>query len=147
MVHAHELCSSLQNAFRVRQQRIAVPHTTAILRNGFITSMYRGTVGEPDPLEFLDAGVAQRRIWVDLKYREERPVLNAMELVSKPSKAVLMDLDALRLICSGRRTQGVKPLRMGEIAIVRTKNQEHEWVEAREALQLNLGGEIICRAR
>ncbi len=73
--------------------------------------------------------------------------MNAMELVSKPSKAVLMDLDALRLICSGRRTQGVKPLRMGEVAIVRTKNQEHEWVEAREALQLNLGGEIICRAR
>ena len=41
----------------------------------------------------------------------------------------------------------MKPLRMGEIAIVKTKDRENEWLEAREALQMRLPGEVICRAR
>ena len=57
-----------------------------------------------------------------------------------------MDLDEIRRICTGRRAQTIKPLGMGEIAIVHTKSKEHEWIEAREALQLKLDGEIVCRA-
>jgi len=70
-----------------------------------------------------------------------------MELVSKPSKRVYMDVADIRLICSGRRAGTVKPLGMGEVAVVRTKDKENEWLEAREALALKLPGEVICRAR
>ena len=70
-----------------------------------------------------------------------------MSLVSKPSKRVLMDAGEIQRICSGRRVQTVKPLGMGEIAVVRTAEKEHEWLEAREALQLGLEGEVVCRAR
>lgn len=41
----------------------------------------------------------------------------------------------------------MKPLGLGEIAIVKTADKEHEWLEAREALQLKLDGEVICRVR
>ncbi|KAI0937661.1 hypothetical protein AcV7_003635 [Taiwanofungus camphoratus] len=154
MVLPHNLCAHVQNAFRARHQRIAVPHTTQnlgilsiLLRAGFLISLTRGTVEGPSPSDFHEAGDVQRRIWADLKYRDDRPVLNNMELISRPSKPVFMDTGEIRRICSGRRALTVKPLRMGEIAVVRTKNHEHEWLEAREALQLNLGGEVICRAR
>jgi ribosomal protein S8 len=149
----HDLCARIQNAFRARHQRIAVDHNTQnlgilsiLLRAGFISNLTRGTIVAPSPDDFHTAGEAQRRIWADLKYRDERPVLQNMELVSKPSKRVYMDLSEIRLICSGRRAQTVKPLGMGEIAVVRTKHRENEWLEAREALQLKLPGEIICRA-
>lgn len=56
-----------------------------------------------------------------------------------------MDVKDLRLIASGRRAKFVKPLGMGEIGIVKTN--EPQWLEVREALRLNKGGEIICRAR
>ncbi len=59
-----------------------------------------------------------------------------------------MDLRDLRMICSGRKSdKQVKPLGMGEVAMVRTKSKEHEWLEAREALSLKISGEAICRAR
>jgi len=58
-----------------------------------------------------------------------------------------MELADLRAICSGRTSNQVKPLGMGEVAMVRTKNREHEWLEAREALTLKLPGEVVCRAR
>lgn len=74
-------------------------------------------------------------------------MLRALELVSKPSKRVYVDVDGLRLLCSGRRARNVKPLGMGEVAVVRTEDVENEWLEAREALRLGLAGEIICRAR
>ncbi|KAH9939184.1 ribosomal protein S8 [Amylocystis lapponica] len=154
MVLPHNLCAHVQNAFRARHQRIAVPHTTQnlgilsiLLRAGFILSLTRGTIEEPSPHEFLTAGEAQRRIWADLKYRDDRPVLNNMELISKPNKPVFMDISEIRRLCSGRRAQTIKPLLMGEIAVVRTKNLEYEWLEAREAIQLDLGGEVVCRAR
>ena len=150
----HDLCARLQNAFRARHQKIAVDHNTQnlgilsiLLRAGFISNITRGTLTAPSPAEFNTAGESQRRIWADLKYRDDQPVLRNMELVSMPSKRVHMDLSEIRLICSGRRAQQVKPLGMGEIAVVRTKDKEHEWLEAREALQLKLAGEVVCRAR
>ena len=150
----YDLCARLQNAFRARHQKIAVDHNTQnlgilsiLLRAGFISNITRGTLTAPSPAEFNTAGESQRRIWADLKYRDDQPVLRNMELVSKPSKRVHMDLSEIRLICSGRRAQQVKPLGMGEIAVVRTKDKEHEWLEAREALQLKLAGEVVCRAR
>jgi len=74
-------------------------------------------------------------------------VLNNMELISRPSLPIFMTPSEIRGICSGRRAQTIKPLGLGEIAVVKTKNKEYEWVEAREAVQLGLGGEVICRAR
>jgi len=154
MPHTHELCSLVQNAFRARHQHIAVDHTTQnlgilsiLLRAGFISSLTRGTIDGPSPEAFHEVGDAQRRIWADLKYRDDRPVLSTMRLISKPSRPIVMDLAEIRRICSGRRAQTIKPLGMGEIAVVHTRNKEHEWLEAREALQLRLDGEVVCRAQ
>lgn len=154
MVLPHYLCSHVQNAFRARHQHIAVHHTTQnlailsiLLRAGFISNVTRGTIEKPAPDAFLEVPDSQKRIWADLKYRDDRPVLSDMELISKPSKPIFMDLSEIRRLCTGRRVQNVKPLRMGEIAIVKTKDRENEWLEAREALQLRLPGEVICRAR
>lgn len=153
----HDLCARLQNAFRARHLRVGLTHSTQnlgilniLLRSGFLTTLTRGTLlsgPSPDAFSSPTTNEAQRRIWADLKYREDRPVLNHMELVSRPSKRVFMSLAEIRLICTGRRAGTVKPLGLGEIAVVRTKSREHEWVEAREALQLKLGGEVVCRAR
>ncbi|KAI5123738.1 hypothetical protein M0805_000331 [Coniferiporia weirii] len=150
----HDLCARVQNAFRARHMRVCVDHTTQnlgilsiLMRAGFLASVARGTPAGPSPEEFLLVGDAQRRIWADLKYRDDRPVLAAMELVSRPSKRVFMDIGEIRRLCSGRRAQQVKPLGMGEVAVVRTDSKEHEWLEAREALRLGLDGEVVCRAR
>ena len=149
----YDLCARLQNAFRARHARVSVSHTTQnlgilsiLLRAGFITNITRGTVEAPSPEKFVEAGEAQRRIWADLKYRNDRPVLESMHLVSKPSKRVFMDISEIRRLCTGRSAKTVKPLGMSEIAILRTNNKEYEWLEAREALQLRLSGEVICRA-
>ncbi|KAI0367220.1 ribosomal protein S8 [Pilatotrama ljubarskyi] len=154
MVLPHYLCSHIQNAFRARHQHIAVPHNTQnlailsiLLRAGFLSNVTRGTIEEPSPDAFHRVNDSQKRIWADLKYRDDRPVLADMELISRPSKPIFMDLSEIRRLCTGRRVQNVKPLRMGEIAIVKTKEREHEWLEAREALQLRIPGEVICRAR
>ena len=149
----YDLCARLQNAFRARHARISVPHTTQnlailsiLLRAGFLTNITRGTTDTPSPEEFLDVREAQRRIWVDLKYRNDRPVLGNMHLVSKPRKRVFMDIGEIRRLCTGRSAKAVKPLGMGEIVVIQTNNKEYEWLEAREALQLQLSGEVICRA-
>jgi ribosomal protein S8 len=159
----HDICSKIQNAFRARHAIISLPHNTqtlgilnVLLRAGFISSLTRGTIAGPSPSQFNSPNnskttttkESQRRIWATLKYRDDQPVLHTMELISKPSRRVFMDLKDLRMICSGRTSdKQVKPLGMGEVAMVRTKSKEHEWLEVREALSLKMPGEAICRAR
>jgi ribosomal protein S8 len=150
----HDLCSLVQNAFRARHKRIAVDHTTQnlgilsiLLRTGFISSLTRGTIDGPSPEGFHTAGEAQKRIWAELKYRDDRPVLSSMSLVSRPSRRIFMDISEIRRICSGRRAQTIKPLGLGEVAVVKTNSKEHEWLEVREALQMRLDGEVVCRAQ
>lgn len=154
MVLPHDLCSHIQNAFRARHAKIAVHHSTQnlgilsiLFRAGFLSSITRGTIDAASPEDFHKVGEPERRIWADLKYRDDRPVLQHMELISKPSKRVLMDVREIRLLCSGRGAHQVKPMGFGEVAVIHTKDKEHEWLEAREALQLRLAGEVICRAR
>ncbi|KAJ7512562.1 ribosomal protein S8 [Mycena galericulata] len=150
----HDLCARIQNAFRARHQKIAVNHSTQnlgimsiLLRSGFVSNITRGTIAEPSPAAFLTVNDAQKRIWADLKYRDDLPVLNSMEIISKPSKNVFMDLAEIRRLCTGRRAQNVKPLGLGEIIVIRTNDKENEWLEAREAVQMKLSGEVICRAQ
>ena len=154
MVLPHHLCSHIQNAFRARHQHIAVHHTTQnlailsiLLRAGFLSNVTRGTTQVPSPEAFHEVSESQKRIWADLKFRDDRPVLSDMELISRPSKPIFMDLGEIRRLCSGRRAQNVHPLQMGEVAVVKTKDRENEWLEAREALALKIPGEVICRAR
>ena len=153
MVLPHNLCSHVQNAFRARHQHIAVHHTTQnlailsiLLRAGFLSNVTRGTVEKPSPEDFLLASESEKRIWADLKYRDDRPVLSDMELISKPSRKIFMTPKEILLLCTGRRVQRQRPLRMGEIAVVKTESKENEWLEAREAVQLGLDGEVVCRA-
>ena len=151
----HDLCARLQNAFRARHQKIAVDHNTQnlgilsiLLRAGFIANATRGTLTAPPLLSSTPPASPSVGYGPTLcKYRDDQLVLRNMELVSKPSKKVHMDLSEIRLICSRCRAQQVKLLGMGEIAEVRTKDKEHEWLEARDALQLKLAGEVVCRAR
>jgi ribosomal protein S8 len=118
-----------------------------LFRAGFLSSITRGTIDAPSPADFHEVGEREQRIWAELKYRDDRPVLQHMELISKPSKRIMVDIKEIRLLCSGRSAGEVKPLGFGEVAVVHTKNNEHEWLEAREALQMKLSGEMICRAR
>ena len=112
---------------------------------GFLSSITRGTASAPSPSEWVLVTEPYRRIWASLKYRGDRPVLSSMSLISAPSKRIYMDAHGIRRLVSGKRSNFVKPLGMGEIAVVKVGDKQ--WVEAREAVAMNSGGEMICRAR
>jgi len=158
---AHDLCSKVHQAFRARHNRIVVNHTvqnlailTILLQHGFITSLTRGTTLGPSPTSFIHSKEQDRRIWADLKYRDDRAVLNKMAAISLPSRRVWMTNAEIRRFCTGRRVGVVKPLDMGEIAVLKVNQdwermevcRQHEFAEARDALALGLGGEVLCRA-
>jgi len=53
-----------------------------------------------------------------------------------------MGMDELKRWTSGGRARFVKPVGLGEIGIVHTQSG---WVEARDAVRRNLGGEVVAR--
>lgn len=151
MVIVHEICARVQNGFRARLQSIAVPDTKMNLaismilyRQGFISSVQRGNHLEPDKkvVKTQPHNIASRRLWLDLKYRDNKPVLQKMSCVSKSSKRVYMNVEELKNLTTGKRAKFIPPLKLGEIAIIGTSRGV---LEIKEAIEQNHGGEVLCR--
>jgi len=149
-LHA-DLCVRLQNASRAKLKSVPIPYTKAnasimsiLLHHGFIYNVTRGTIAGPSAVDWNAAPEVRRRLWIDLKYRnDDRPVLERMNLVSKPSRHLFMSKDELLLWATGRRAKFVTPLRAGEIGVVDCG--KHGWFEAKEAMRRKLDGEVVCR--
>lgn len=150
----HELCARLSNASLARHRYVPLPPTkqhlsllSLLLSHGFISSVTYGTSATsssvpPIPGDFPTARISEQRVWAELKYRNDRPVLNKMSLVSNPSRRVFMDSEEIKRFVRGSRVKFVPGLGLGEVAFV---NSRMGWVEGREAVRKGLGGEVIAR--
>nr|POF24705.1 37s ribosomal protein subunit s8, mitochondrial [Quercus suber] len=89
------------------------------------------------------ANRASRRLWLGLKYFDGEPVLRGAELISKPTKRISLTRHELSRVVRGQQAGHVKPLsRVGEILAVHTNLG---LLEARECVERNVGGQVICR--
>ena len=156
----HRLCSHLQTVSRGALARTSIPYTEAslaitsiLLRHGLISTLTLGSPTDPTPSIFPSLGVADRRIWVGLKYRNGLPVLRNMSVVSKGSLRVHADHGELGRILTGRRARNVAGVSMGEIFVVRTppdadrgRTGRETYMDGWEAWRAGLGGELVVRA-
>lgn len=78
-----------------------------------------------------------------MKYWNNEPVLGKMEMVSKPTKRIWMDVEGLGGVIRGREAGHVKGLtRPGECLFVST---DKGILEARECVERRVGGMLLCR--
>ncbi|GAA5986395.1 hypothetical protein JCM5350_002905 [Sporobolomyces pararoseus] len=150
----HELCARLTNASLARHRYVPLAPTkqhlsllSLLLSHGFISSVSYGSTDTssattPNPASFSEARISDKRVWAELKYRQDRPVLNKMKLVSHPSRRIFMDKDEIRRFVKGSRVKFVPGLTLGEVALVESKEG---FIEGREAVRRGLGGEVIAR--
>ncbi|CEG70492.1 hypothetical protein CU097_011089 [Rhizopus azygosporus] len=152
MPRIHDVCARIQNGFRAKLQTIAIPETkmnlaisNILYKEGFIASVSRGNHLGPDQnyTPTTNENVATRRLWLTLKYKENSPVLSQLAVISKPSQKVYFTVNDLKNLANGRRAQFIKPLQPGEVAIINTNRGV---LELQDAIEKNVGGELICRA-
>ncbi|KZO98495.1 ribosomal protein S8 [Calocera viscosa TUFC12733] len=152
----HIFCSTLTNAAKARHSLVPVMYNaenlailSLLLRHGFLLSVSRGSKDSSEPTSFLASSEQDRRVWAQLKYRDDVSVLQGIELISKPSRKVFCNSHDLFLLSTGRRAKYVSPMAIGEIAVVQTKdtNGKKMWMEIRDAVMARKGGELLVRAR
>ncbi|CAG8682370.1 13333_t:CDS:1, partial [Acaulospora morrowiae] len=110
----------------------------------FISGVQRGNHVCPDEkfTPTTPKNISTRRLWLDLKYRANEPVLKKMSCVSKGSKRVHMNVNELQNWSTGQRVKFIPPLQPGEIAIVSTSRGV---LDIKDAMLLKTGGEVLCR--
>ncbi|TIC26719.1 ribosomal protein S8 [Wallemia mellicola] len=146
----HNTCSIIQNASRAAIPKVPLQYTNQnfhlsrlLLDQGFITNVTLGSPSSNNPSTFLPTDEQHRRIWIELKYRSNRPVLNNMSVISKPSKRVWMEKDEVKRWVNGARIKGVSGLKLGEVGYLKTHG--YGWLEARDAARRNLSGQaMLC---
>jgi small subunit ribosomal protein S8 len=153
LVNLAHVCSHLQNATKARLGLTSVPHTKLILSlmlglqdQGFVSSVTRGDIAGPDTTytPTTQENIATRRLWLGLKYYDNEPVLSKMSLVSKPTQSIWMGVEALRAIASGKDCDYVRGLQPGEAIFLGT---DRGLFELREAIERQVGGQLLCRVK
>ena len=86
---------------------------------------------------------ARRRLWLGLKYWQNEPVLKNMKLISKPTRRIWLTSQDFAKITRTRESNYVKGLtHPGECMFVTT---DRGILEARECVERQLGGMVLCR--
>ena len=168
MVQLSNVCSHLQNASRARLGFTSIPNSQfhlklmlAMQSSGFFSTVVRGGHQPPPAHQLLNhpssntpgaeiepvtrANVASRRLWLGMKYWNSEPVLEKMEMISKPTRRVWMDVEGLRKLVLGQPEGFVKGMtKPGECLYVST---DRGILEARECVERKIGGQLLCRVR
>ena len=164
LVLLSHVCSHLQNASKAHLGLTSIPSTnlhlqiTIALQNaGFISTVVRGGPTPPPPHLLLthpssadiepvtQENIGSRRLWLGLKYWNSEPVLESMQMVSKPTRRVWIDTEGLARLVLGKQSGYVKGLRRpGECLFVST---DRGIFEARECVERKIGGMLLCRVR
>lgn len=162
LVHLADVCSHLSNASKARLGFTSIPNTKLHLKlaiqlqnSGFISSVVRAGQKPPQPHQLLShpfstsqqqsIDVAKARLWLGMKYWNSQPVLEKMEMISKPTRRIWMDVEGLRDLVLGKRHGYVDGLtRPGECMFVGT---DKGILEARECVERKIGGQLLCRVR
>jgi small subunit ribosomal protein S8 len=153
MPQLHHVCSHIQNASKARQAITSIPTTRLNLRlaialktAGFLQSVQPGDYSGPDPdgaiVPVTPSNVANRRLWLGLKYVDNERVITRCQLLSRGNRRVYMNLRQIEDMVKGRQVQTIKGLGMGECMFIGTSMGVFE---ARDAIRRRVGGEVICR--
>ncbi|TPX38324.1 hypothetical protein SmJEL517_g00111 [Synchytrium microbalum] len=155
MAPFHYLCSQIENSFRWKLRRIAVPSTKTnraicqiLYHEGFLSGIATGNTKGPYAYAYNASvtpdNVAEQRLWLDLKYRDGLPALSSLKVVSKPSRKVSLTADEVKLMAGMRKASTlIKPMQIGQVTILSTPAGI---VELNAALKFNAGGEVLCIA-
>ncbi|KAI1264803.1 ribosomal protein S8 [Xylariaceae sp. FL1019] len=157
MLNVCHMVSHLQNASKAKLGLTSVKHTKynlsvalALHRAGFLSFVTRGGRHPPDPATIATfqpeplttANAAKQRLWLGLKYNENKPVLGSATSISKPGRYVTANLPALERLVRGFDASHQQGLDLGECIILGT---DRGTLEAREAIARKVGGTLLCR--
>lgn len=168
LVNLAHCCSHLQNASKARLGLTSIPNSNfhlklmlALQNSGFISTVVRGGPVPPPPHKLLShpssntegaeveevttQNIASRRLWLGLKYWNSEPVLDKMQMVSKPTRRIRMDVAGLSKLMLGKPSGYVKGLTSpGECLFLST---DQGIMELRECVERKIGGLLLCRVR
>lgn len=131
---------------KVPYTRLHLEVALGLYNEGFISSVQRGSISGPDitPIEATPDNISTRRLWLGLKYRNDKPVLSHIHLISKPNRRVMLTSEELRHFASGNRIRFIPPMKPDEVVFVRTDRAKI--INIYEAVKKQIGGELLCRA-
>jgi len=95
-----------------------------------------------DPEAVTHANVANRRLWIGLKYYNNKPVMSRLQAVSSSKRLCTIDLRNLQRVAHGLSTKQAPALTLGECLFLST---DLGVLEAREAIERQRGGLMLCR--
>lgn len=154
LVHLANFSCHLKNCANVNIATTSVPFTRlhlqialGLYKEGFLSSIQKGSTSGPDqaPVEVTPDNIATRRLWLGLKYRNNRSVIRDFSLILKPGRKVNLTSTEVKALSSGLPVRFLKPLQPAECIFLKTRT--NEILEIQEAAEQGESGMALCRIK
>ena len=153
LVLLSKFCAHVKNCLNVTLSKTSVPYNRsnlqvamALYQQGFISSIQRGSTVGPDlkPTEVTPDNINSRRLWIDLKYRNNQSVIRQLELISKPSKKIDLTTEEIKALASGLKVRSIPALQPAECIFIK---HDKDILEVQEAAKKGISGQALFRVR
>ncbi|KAG7665335.1 uncharacterized protein J8A68_001023 [[Candida] subhashii] len=153
LIHLANYCAHLRNCINATHAKTSIPYTRLLLqaslglyKQGFISSIQKGSVQGPDqvPTDVTSDNISTRRLWLDLKYRNNVPVIRGINVISKPGRKIYLRSDEIKALASGFPVRKISALEPAESIFIRCGT---EVLEVQDAAKRNLDGEPLFRVK
>ncbi|EMG50626.1 MRPS8 37S ribosomal protein S8 [Candida maltosa Xu316] len=151
LVQLSRYCAHIKNVLNVTLAKTSVPYnrtnlqvSMALYKQGFISGIQRGSTDGPDiePVEATPDNITSRRLWIDLKYRNNQSVIRDFGLISKPSKKVDLTVEEVKALASGLKVRTIPALQPAECIFI---EHEKDVIEIQEAAKMGVSGQALFR--
>ncbi|KAH3675881.1 hypothetical protein WICMUC_002451 [Wickerhamomyces mucosus] len=155
LVKLANVAAHIQNVTRIYASTTSIPFTrlhldvaTHLHKQGFISSIQKGDLTGPhsSPVETTPDNIAQTKLWLGLKYRDNKPVLSKFQLISKPSNKIHLSSEQLKELASGKSVRLINPPQPNELILVKC-HKTKEVLDLDDAAAKDKSGEVLCRIR
>lgn len=154
LVHLSNFCAHIKNCKNVNIAITSVPYfrlhiqiAFQLYKHGFLSTIQRGSTIGPDTkiTEVTTQNISTRRLWLRLKYRENKPIIRDLSMISKPGRKVNLSIEEVKALASGLKVRFISPLQPAENIFIRT--DDRSIYEIQDAARLNLPGMPLCRVK
>ncbi|RCK67500.1 37S ribosomal protein S8, mitochondrial [Candida viswanathii] len=153
LVQLSRYCAHLKNCLNVTLSKTSVPYnrtnllaSMALYQQGFIGGVTTGSTKGPDrvPVIATPDNIASRRLWLDLKYRNNLPVINEIEMISTPKRWINLSKEEVKALASGLKVRHLQPLQPAECIFI---DSAKELLEVQDAAKIGVHGRAMFRVR
>ncbi|CAI5756634.1 unnamed protein product [Candida verbasci] len=154
LIQLANLTAHIRNCINITLSKTALNYNKtnlqallSLYQQGFISNIQNGSNTGPDIINtpVTPLNISSRKLWIDLKYRNNSSVIRKISLISTPNRKYDLTSSEIKNLASGnKQVRRIEPLQPSECIFIENGG---EFYEIQDAAKKGLDGRALFRVK